>query len=151
VSPPAAVLVLMGVDGCGRTTLAAALQRALAPHPANGTADGAAVQLLCSPALQRAQRAALRARLPGLHFIYLEIDVRSAARRLQGRPAREASARSIAGQFAQLEPPDGEADVLRLCALQPVAALLRQILDWPPVAALAPRIDGQAAAAGDGR
>jgi len=100
-------------------TLGAALQR----H-----ADGAV--LACS-ALKRAYRERLRARAPGLRFVFLEIAKPEALRRVQARAATHFfSATLVDDQFATLEPPRDEAGVLTVDATLPLAHLQQQVAQW---------------------
>lgn len=153
----------MGVAGCGKSTVGAAVAQAeglplvegddfhseasrakmaagvpltdadraqwlqvlgaqLAAHP-----EG--VVLTCS-ALKRAYRAQLRQAAPGLRFVFLEIGRAQAQERVAGRGAHFFSASLVDSQFATLESPVGEEGVLRVDALQPLAALQQRVGAW---------------------
>lgn len=86
-------------------TLAAQLKRR--PHGA---------VLTCS-ALKRSYRDRLRAAVPGLRFAWLELDEKAALTRVARRAQHFFPAGLVATQFEALEPPIGEAGVLRLDAL----------------------------------
>ena len=94
----------------------------LARHP------GGAV-LTCS-ALKRTYRDRLRAAAPGLRFAWLDLDRASAGTRVAQRPSHFFPAQLVDTQFATLEPPIGEAGVLRLDALTAPEALADQAVDW---------------------
>lgn len=154
----------MGVAGCGKSTVGAALSQALGlplvegddfHSPASrqkmnrGTAltdadrDGwlatlaAELQrqphgavLTCS-ALKRAYRERLRAASPELRFVFLDIDRADALQRVAARAdGHFFSASLVDSQFATLESPLGEAGVLRLDAMQPIATLRSQAVEW---------------------
>lgn len=156
-------LVVMGVAGCGKSTLAAELARALDAEliegddhhlPASrakmraGTAlddadrepwldalgvllaqgQGSAV-LACS-ALKRRYRERLRARVPGLAFVYLEIGIDAARERVTTRAGHFFPPGVVASQFEALEPPVGEPAVLSLDAALPLAQQRAAVLDW---------------------
>jgi gluconokinase len=89
---------------------------------------GAAV-LTCS-ALKRRYRDKLRSALPGIRFVYLAIDEELTRSRVASRPAHLFPAALVASQFEALEPPDNEADVLRLDAAQPLPVLVEQAVEW---------------------
>ncbi|GAB3663389.1 gluconokinase [Ramlibacter alkalitolerans] len=156
-------IVIMGVAGCGKSSLGAAVAAAegllliegddfhsaasrdkmsrgialtdedraqwlevlggqLASHP-----EG--VVLTCS-ALKRAYRERLRAAAPGLRFVFLEIERAAAQQRVASRGTHFFSASLVDSQFATLESPIGEAGVLRVDALEPLADLRRQVSAW---------------------
>ncbi|MEY8877586.1 MAG: gluconokinase [Leptothrix sp. (in: b-proteobacteria)] len=160
-------VLVMGVAGCGKSTLAAALAQALGAtliegddhHPpasrakmhrgeplddadrapwldrlgvlmaASQQAGPAAVVLACS-ALKRAHRDRLRAAVPGLRTVYVEIDLALALARVAARAGHFFPPALVASQFDALEPPQAEAQVLTLRAEQPLAAQLRDALCW---------------------
>jgi gluconokinase len=162
-----ASIVFMGVSGCGKSSLAAAVATALALPLVEGDdfhsaanrekmsagvpltdADRAdwlatldeqlrahpgGVVLTCS-ALKRAYRDTLRAAAPGLRFVFLDIGRDDAQRRVASRASHFFSAALVDSQFATLEPPIGEAGVLRVDATAPVDALSRQVCEWAGVA-----------------
>jgi gluconokinase len=156
-------VVVMGVAGCGKSSLGAALAAAegalliegdehhsdanrdkmrrgipltdadragwldtlaaeLRAHPANAV-------LTCS-ALKRAYRERLRTAVPGLRFVFMEIDAASARVRLEARNSHFFSPSLVASQFAALESPVGEAGVLRVDALAPLPQLQAEVSAW---------------------
>ncbi len=153
----------MGVAGCGKSTLGAALAQAeglpliegddfhspasrakMKQGMALTDADrvewlhalGAQLQvhspavLTCS-ALKRAYRDMLRKASRGLCFVFLEIGRLEAQRRVAARAGSHFfPAGLVDSQFAVLEPPLGEAGVLRLDALDSLAVLQAQASDW---------------------
>ena len=75
--------------------------------------------------------AELRQRLPGLRFVFLEIDGASAGQRVEARAGTHFFSSSLVdSQFATLEPPVGEPGVLRLDALAPLSTLQQQASAW---------------------
>ncbi|MFM0418242.1 gluconokinase [Paraburkholderia aromaticivorans] len=90
--------------------------------------QGAAV-LSCS-ALKRRYREHLRARVAGLRFVFLDISLAEAIARVAGRPDHEFPATLVADQFENLESPEGEAGVLRLCALHDSARSMEAVMQW---------------------
>jgi gluconokinase len=156
-------VVVMGVAGCGKSSLGAVLAEAegarliegdayhsasnrekmrrgipltdadradwldtlaerLREHPANAV-------LTCS-ALKRAYRERLRAATSGLRFVFMEIDPSSARARVEARDAHFFSPSLITSQFEALEPPIGEAGVLHVDALAPMARLQAEVSAW---------------------
>lgn len=85
--------------------------------------------LTCS-ALKRAYRDKLRAAVPGLGFIFLELTREEAARRVANRPGHFMPASLIDSQFATLEPPTGEALTLTLDAAAPIGQLAEEVDSW---------------------
>lgn len=166
MSAAAALHVLvMGVAGCGKSTLAGELARTLGlpliegddHHPAAsqekmrqgialddadrgpwlarlGTlladAPGGAV-LTCS-ALKRRYREQLRAAVPSLAIVFIDITPAQARARVAARAEHLFPPSLVASQFDALESPLGEPGVLRVEAGQPLAAqldiLLRQLV-----------------------
>jgi carbohydrate kinase (thermoresistant glucokinase family) len=153
VPRPGLRIVVMGVSGCGKSTVGSALAARLAlpfiegdalHDPASiarmaagaplGDADrwpwldriaaaladppGGAVAS-CS-ALRRAYRDRLRAAVPGLAFLHLTGDRPTIATRQAARPGHFMPAALVDSQFATLEPPEGEEDVLALPVTLPV-------------------------------
>lgn len=84
------------------------------------------VVLTCS-ALKRSYRNRLRQAAPGLRFVFLEIDREQALARVSSRAAHFFSASLVDSQFATLESPREEADVLCVSAVQPLDRLLAQV------------------------
>lgn len=85
--------------------------------------------LACS-ALKRAYRETLRAAVPGLGVVFLDLPPEVAAARVAARKGHFMPESLIASQFATLEPPDHEARVLLLDATRPVAGLVVSAADW---------------------
>lgn len=85
--------------------------------------------LPCS-ALKRKYRELLRAEAPDLKFVYIEIDVHTAAHRVASRSAHLFPTSLVTSQFAALESPVGEAGVLRVSALQPTEAQVDAVAAW---------------------
>jgi gluconokinase len=85
--------------------------------------------LSCS-ALKRKYRDQLRSFVPGLRFVYLEIDVHTAARRVESRSGHLFPRSLVTSQFAALESPLGEAGVLPVSALLPTEAQVTAVTDW---------------------
>ncbi len=157
-------LVVMGVSGCGKSSLGLAVAAELALPliegddfhvPANiekmraGTAltdadrtgwldvlgdelvkrQSGAV-LTCS-ALKRAYRDGLRAAVPTLRFVFMEIGPTDAQRRVESRAGGHIFPGSlVASQFAALESPVGEAGVLAVSATASLAPLTAQVRHW---------------------
>ncbi len=158
-------LVVMGVSGCGKSSLGAGLAQALGlpliegddfHPPANvrkmtvgipltdadraGWLDMLGAQLaqckdgavLTCSALKRAYRDRLRAAVPGLRFVFMELSREEAERRVAARAAAHMFPASlVANQFDTLESPVGEAGVLAVDATAPLADLVVQARDWP--------------------
>jgi len=85
--------------------------------------------LTCS-ALKTSYRDRLRAAVPGLRFVWLELDAQSAHKRVAQRVSHYFPARLVATQFEALEPPVGEPLVLRLDALEPPEVLAERVAQW---------------------
>ncbi len=157
-------LVIMGVAGCGKSSLGAAVARAeglplvegddfhspasvqkmrqgvsLTDADRAGWLDALAAQLQAHPqglvltcsALRRAYRDRLRAAAPGLRFAYLELSRDEAQARVTARAATHFFATTLVdSQFNTLEPPLGEAGVLRLDATAAPAELQARVSAW---------------------
>ena len=156
-------VVVMGVAGCGKSSLGVALAQAEGVrliegdefHPASnrdkmrqgialtdedrwGWLDRLGAELrarsepavLTCSALKRAYRDRLRAAVPGLRFVFMEIDRASARARLEARSAHFFSPSLIDSQFAALEAPMDEAGVLRVDALTPLPQLQKVVSAW---------------------
>jgi gluconokinase len=89
---------------------------------------GAAV-LACS-ALKRRYRERLRAKVPGLRFVFIEVDQAEAASRVASRAGHLFPAGLVASQFETLETPAGEPGVLTVAATLPPPAQLDAALRW---------------------
>lgn len=161
-------LVVMGVSGCGKSSLGAALavgfglpliegddyhppanvekmSRGIALTDADragwlatlGQKLAAAPQgavLTCS-ALKRSYREQLRAAVPGLRFVFMEIERAESERRVAARAGageHTFPASLVANQFATLESPVGEPGVLVVDATEPLGVLVGQVKAWLP-------------------
>ena len=154
----------MGVAGCGKSSLGAAVARALGIpliegdnfHSASsrgkmsqgialtdadraGWLDTLCDQLRAYPegvvmtcsALKKVYRDRLRKAAPALRFAFLEISRNDAQARVQARAKEHFFATTLVdSQFATLEVPTGEAGVLRLDAMAPLAELQAQVAAW---------------------
>ena len=157
-------VVIMGVAGCGKSSLGMAvaqqlglpmiegddhhsaesrgkMQRGIALADADRAGWLAALGLqlqqhpgglvLTCSALKRSYREQLRHASPGLQFVYLHISREDAVSRVAGRGASHFfSATLVDSQFDTLEEPSGEPGVLRIDALQPLAALQAESCRW---------------------
>jgi gluconokinase len=157
-------IVVMGVAGCGKSSLARALSLAHgliliegddfhSPASQEKMRQGQALtdqdragwfQVLCDKlrahaghvvlscsALKKEYRDVLRAAVPGLRFVYLELGIDDAKKRVAGRGADHYFPPTLVdSQFQALEPPWREALVLRLDATQQPEALKQQVADW---------------------
>jgi len=156
-------LVIMGVAGCGKSTLAALLAQALGlqlvegddHHPEHnrqkmqagipltdedraGWLDRLAQSLRDDPdglvvtcsALRRLYRDRLRAAVPDLRFVYLDIDPEEALRRVSSRGAHFFGPGLVESQFATLESPAREQGVLCLRAIESPEQLAAQVSAW---------------------
>jgi gluconokinase len=86
--------------------------------------------LTCS-ALRYAYRERLRAAVPGLRFVFLEIDQALAQERVSERAGSHFFPPTlVASQFAALEPPRDEAGVLCLNAALPADLLAARAVEW---------------------
>ncbi len=156
-------LIVMGVAGCGKSTLGAAIATALAcpliegddhhlPESQAKMRNGIALQdsdrepwldhlgelmsgqpgdvvLTCS-ALKRHYRDRLRARVPGVKFVFIDIDEAQAAMRVHSRSGHLFPGSLVASQFEALESPVGEPGVLRVPASQPLPPQVNAVTHW---------------------
>ena len=90
--------------------------------------DGSIV-LSCS-ALKRSYRDYLRDFVPELRFVYIEIDVQTAARRVEARSGHMFPISLVTSQFATLESPLGEKGVCAVSALQNTEAQAATVAAW---------------------
>lgn len=164
MSAAAALHVLvMGVAGCGKSTLAGELARALTlpliegddHHPqANqekmrqgialddadrepwlarlGTllADAPSGAVLTCSALKRRYRDQLRAAVPALAIVFIDITPAQAQARVAARADHLFPPSLVTSQFEALESPLGEPGVLRVEAVQPLSEQGDAILRW---------------------
>jgi len=159
-------LVIMGVSGCGKSSLGAAIAAALGlpliegdDHHSESSRQKMSVGialtdvdregwltilgqylheapegavLTCS-ALKRKYRDQLRAASPGLRFVFLDLTREVAHARVASRSSHFFSASLVDSQFATLEPPTGEPDVLRVDATLSPAELVERVKQWLPI------------------
>ncbi|MDP3760875.1 MAG: gluconokinase [Ramlibacter sp.] len=85
--------------------------------------------LTCS-ALKRSYRDRLRAAVPGLRFVHLQLSQDEALRRVQARGGHFYPPSLVASQFEALEDPAGEPGVLGVDAGLPLDAVATQALGW---------------------
>jgi len=85
--------------------------------------------LTCS-ALRRKYRDRLRMATPRLGFVFLAVDYDEAISRVQARPGHFFSPALVSNQFATLESPVGEGDVLVVDATCPVSEIVANVLGW---------------------
>ena len=156
-------LVIMGVAGCGKSSLGAAVARehgmllvegderhsaesldkmrqgvALTDEDRSGWLDALAAELAARPqgivvscsALRRAYRDRLRRSLPGLRFVFLEIDRANAQARVAARAGHFFAPSLVDSQFATLESPRGEPGVLCVDALAPPQRQRDEVSGW---------------------
>lgn len=119
----------IALDDADREPWLRRLGELLASHPGG-------VVLSCS-ALKRSYRDLLRLRAPGLRFVYLEIDVHTAAQRVGTRTGHLFPRSLVTSQFVALESPEGEPGVLTVSGLLPTEAQVDAVADWLAQPALA--------------
>lgn len=85
--------------------------------------------LSCS-ALKHDYREQLRAAVPELGFVFLDIDQAEVHRRAALRKGHFMSVELISSQFATLQRPDSEPRVLTVDATLPVTEISQQAVDW---------------------
>jgi gluconokinase len=113
----------IALDDADRAQWLDVLGRELAGH------RGGAI-LACST-LKQSYRDRLRAMIPGLGFVFLDIDRAAASERVSARAHEHLFPASLVdSQFATLEPPVAEPGVLRLHATDSLEALAGQALAW---------------------
>ncbi len=93
------------------------------------------VVLACS-SLKRKYRDLLRAADPGLRFVYIDVDVYTAAQRVGSRAGHLFPTSLVASQFDSLEPPEGEAGVLAVSGLLPTGQQVEAVAGWLALASL---------------
>ena len=162
-----ASVVIMGVAGCGKSSLGAAVAAAEGllliegdDHHSDASrakmSQGIALtdadregwlarlatelqahkqthprgQVLTCSALRRRYRDVLRAAVPGLRFVFLDITRDEATARVAARASHFFSTSLVDSQFATLESPVGEAGVLRVDATAPLPQLQAQVSAW---------------------
>lgn len=159
-------LVVMGVAGCGKSSIAESIVRhgggvliegddfhppanhekmsngipltdedragwlaRLGEELARAVRAGDRPVLACS-ALKRRYRDQLRAAVPGLGFVFLELSRDEAEKRMRNRTGHFMPTSLIDSQFATLEPPHGEPRTLVVDARLSIDELGRQVADW---------------------
>ena len=85
--------------------------------------------LTCS-ALKRSYRERLRARVPGLKFVFIEIDRAEAVERVAARSAHMFPPSLVANQFATLESPVAERGVIAVPARQLLTSQVASVKKW---------------------
>ena len=85
--------------------------------------------LTCS-ALKKTYRARLRAQVPELKFVFIEIERAAAEERVATRPSHMFPASLVANQFATLESPKAEPGVITVSADQPITAQVDAVVRW---------------------
>lgn len=93
-------------------------------------ADGAHGLVLTCSALKRKYRDQLRAAQPRLGFVFLDLDYDTALARVQTRAGHFFSPELVANQFATLEDPRAEADVLTVSATDTLAQIAQAVQAW---------------------
>lgn len=96
---------------------------------AESAAAGERPVLSCS-ALKRRYRDALRAAVPGLGFVFLQLERDEVQRRVARRHGHFMAPELVDSQFDTLESPVREPGVLTVDATLPVAQIARQAVDW---------------------
>jgi gluconokinase len=91
--------------------------------------DPLGLVMTCS-ALRRRYRDRLRAAVPDLRFVHLDIEPEEALRRVSSRGAHFFGPGLVESQFATLESPALEPGVLCLRAIEPPELLAAQIAAW---------------------
>lgn len=113
----------LALTDADRADWLSALGVALAQQPSGAV-------LTCS-ALKRSYRDRLRASVPGLRFVFLDIDPATAHQRVTARAGAHLFPPSLVdSQFATLESPVGEAGVLRVDATQALASMTETVAGW---------------------
>lgn len=87
------------------------------------------IVLSCS-ALKRKYRERIRSHEPNLRFVYIEIDMQTAAQRVGSRTNHLFPKSLVASQFAALESPVGEHGVLTVSALLPTETQVEAVCRW---------------------
>lgn len=101
----------------------------LALELTNAERGGERAVLACS-ALKRRYRDRLRAGATNLGFVFLDLPEHEALKRVAQRIGHFMPGSLVASQFADLEPPTGEALVLAVDALLPVETIAGQVEQW---------------------
>lgn len=157
-------IVIMGVAGCGKSSLGAVLAQAchmamlegddyhsaasrekmrqgfaLTDADRDGWLSTLGEALRAQPqglivtcsALKHRYRERLRQAAPALRFVFLDLDKAHAHARVAARaPSHFFASSLVDSQFATLESPVGEPDVLRVDAMHPLADLQTEVSAW---------------------
>ena len=103
-------------------------RRAVADHP--GILDLPHDEAVAA-VREHAYRAQLRQSTPHLRFVFMDLSREEALARVRSRGSAHFFAPSLVdSQFAALESPVGEAGVLRVDAVRPLAQLVCEVMDW---------------------
>lgn len=163
---PMRAMVVMGVSGCGKSTVASALAERIgaqmiegdAYHPPENVRKMQAgialtdadrqgwleqlgaelarvvhsqhIAVLACSALKRRYRDRLRAAVPQLGVVFLQVSPQAASQRVRQRSGHFMPATLVQSQFEDLEPPIGEARVLTVDAIRDSATIVAQIQAW---------------------
>jgi gluconokinase len=87
------------------------------------------VVLTCS-ALKRRYRERLRSIVPGLRFVFIDIDVATAAERVGSRSGHLFPQSLVTSQFSALEPPQDEPGVVTVPAQHPLQQQVDAVMAW---------------------
>jgi gluconokinase len=90
---------------------------------------GRDVVITCS-ALKRGYRERLRALVPGLRFVFIDIDVAAAAERVGLRSGHLFPTSLVTSQFSALESPRGEPDVVSVSAQASPQQQVDAVMAW---------------------
>lgn len=112
----------IALDDADREPWLARIGALLAQHPGD-------VVVSCS-ALKRKYRDQLRSHVRGLCFVYIEIDVHTAAKRVGARSGHLFPRSLVTSQFAALESPLGEEGVFTVSALLPTQTQVEAVRRW---------------------
>ena len=156
-------IVIMGVAGCGKSSVGSALAQMLGARLIEGDdyhsetnrekmsrgipltdADRAGwlddlgrilgesgYRVLTCSALKKTYRDRLRAAAPGLRFVFLRIGLEEARRRVAARAAEHFFSVSLVdSQFATLESPESERDVLTVDARDSISHIVNRAFAW---------------------
>jgi gluconokinase len=93
-------------------------------------ASGSGDLVLACSSLKRKYRERLRSYVPELRFVYIDIDVQTAAQRVAARTGHLFPRSLVTSQFATLESPVGEPGVFEVSALLPTDAQVSAVAEW---------------------
>ncbi|MGE8498002.1 MAG: gluconokinase, GntK/IdnK-type [Pseudomonas sp.] len=92
-------------------------------------AEGQAFVLACS-ALKQVYRERLRAAIPGLQFVHLDVDHATALQRVGARPGHFMPTSLVASQFEALERPENESHTLIVDASRSREEVVAEVGEW---------------------